>query len=337
MLILVAAAASFSPAASAFAGPTPIKAAASKANQQRFGVRLYDVPVDDMHNPRGLRYIIDFLPSGSVIHRRILVLNQENQTARFSVYPDTARISAGQFTGDAGETRSELTTWITVAHPSLTIRPHASALDMVTITVPSGATEGEHYGVIWAQQVAQSHGTSGININEVARVGVRVYLAVGPGGVPPTKFTITSLTAHRTGKDQPVLVAHVVNTGQRAVDLAGQARLSNGPGHTSAGPFREQQILTLAPGQSADMTFAPPKTLPDGPWLATVTLVSGFNTTIARATIDFAGATPASLWTRLPMLLLGAALLITLAILGLVLIRHARQSSRVPAEPGTSS
>ena len=44
---------------------------------QEFGARLVDVPVSEANNPRGLRYIIDYLPTGTTIHRRIFVENHE--------------------------------------------------------------------------------------------------------------------------------------------------------------------------------------------------------------------------------------------------------------------
>ncbi len=221
MLMLATAAGTMIPAASAFAGEPP----ASRPGMQRFGVRLVDVPVSAMRNPRALRYIIDYLAPGQAIHRRILILNEESRTAHFTVYPDAARIGHGLFTGDAGETRSELTRWITLKHGSLTLRPHASALDMVTIRVPRAAIRGENYGVIWAQQVAHGRTAHGLRITEVARVGIRIYLAVGRGGAPPTRFVITSLTGHWSTGGQPLLVARVRNTGGRAIDLSGQARL----------------------------------------------------------------------------------------------------------------
>jgi hypothetical protein len=255
---------------------------------QRFGVRLVDVPVDAAHNPRALRYIVDYLPTGTIIHRRILIMNQETRTARFTVYPDAAQIARGLFTGDAGKTRSELTEWIRVQHPAVTLAPGASALDLVTIKVPPVATRGEHYGVIWVQQTAHVHNTSGFGVNDVSRVGVRVYLAVGRGGSPPTNFTIASIAGRRSAKGWPSILVHVENTGGRAVDLNGTARLADGPGNSVAGPFRSQQIITLAPGQSGNMTFGPPRSLPNGPWQARVTVVSGLTTSAATATIQFA-------------------------------------------------
>jgi len=44
--------------------PAAVAAAHRPAGRvpQRFGVRLVDVPVDEAHNPRALRYIVDTCP-----------------------------------------------------------------------------------------------------------------------------------------------------------------------------------------------------------------------------------------------------------------------------------
>jgi hypothetical protein len=259
---------------------------APQAPHGSFGVRLFDAPVAEAANPRALRYIIDYLPTGTVIHRRILIANGEARTARFTVYAGAAHITAGQFVGDAGATRSELTGWVNVQQPVVTLAAGASVTDMVTIKVPAGATRGEHYGVVWVQQAAKARTGRGSSVIEVDRVGVRIYLAVGRGGAPPSSFNITSVTGHLTSARQPVIVAHVSNTGGRALDLNGTVRLADGPGNTSSGPFSARQIVTIAPGQSWNVTFAPPKSLPEGSWRATVALVSGLTTATATTTIQ---------------------------------------------------
>lgn len=269
---------------------TPVRLAGAPTAHERFGVRLVDVPVSEAGNPRAFRYIIDHLPAGAVIHRRILIVNDESRTVRFSVYPGAAHIVRGLFVGDAGATRNELTTWISVRHPAVTLAPRASVMDRVTIKVPRGATRGEHYGVIWVQQTAKSRRNGGFGVTEVSRVGVRVYLAVGRGGMPPTRFDIASITGRRLPSGQLVITAHVANTGGRAIDLNGSARLTDGPGNTRSGPFLAQKIVTLAPGQSWNVTFAAPRSLPSGPWRARVSLASGMTTADAAAAVRFAPA-----------------------------------------------
>jgi hypothetical protein len=313
--------------------PAAVAAAATQPETgpvQRFGTRLVDVPVSEAGNPRALQYIIDYLPTGTTIHRRILVMNGETRTAHFTVYPDAAQISNEEFIGDAGATRSELTGWISVQHPAVTLAPGGSEMDMITIKVPQGATRGEHYGLIWVQQTALVRRTNGVGVNEVARVGIRIYLAVGTGGAPPTVFAITSITGSRSATGQPSLVVRVDDTGGRAVDLSGTLRLTGGPGDSSAGPYPARKVITLAPGQSGNMSFVPPKSLPDGPWQAKVTLVSGITTTTGTQTVQFGGVVTAQTGLGL-MAWGGIALGIAVLGLGLVAIlvrRHAPRHRR---------
>jgi hypothetical protein len=298
------------------APPTP---AENALKQMHFGVRLVDVPVDEAHNPRALRYIIDFLPTGSVIHRRIMIINDEPRTAHFTVYPAAAQISNGMFIGAAGHARNELTGWITVQHPSVTIGPGGSAMDLVTIRVPRGATRAEHFGVIWAEQSQPVRSSPRVTVNVVARVGVRVYLAVGPGGVPPTSFAITSMTGQLPAPGKPTLTVGVRDTGGRAVDLDGRLLLSHGPGGISAGPFRDTHTVTLAPGQAGSLTFALPAALPAGPWTATVTLVSGQTTATARASVSFGARVAAASWASAATLAWGGGMLVGMVVIGSVL------------------
>jgi hypothetical protein len=315
-----------SPVASA---ATVARISAAPAPQGEFGVRLVDVPVSEADNPRAYRYIIDYLPTGTVIHRRILIVNQEARTARFTVYADAAHISGGQFVGYTGATRNELTRWVSVQHRAVTLAAGKSVMDTITIEVPPNATRGEHYGVIWVQQTARHRARAGgFGVTEVARVGVRLYVAVGRGGAPPTSFDITSITGRRTAAGQPVIVAHVNNTGGRAIDLNGTVRLSDGPGNTSAGPFPVKQIVTLAPGQSWNMTFAVPKSLPGGSWRATVALASGITKATATATIRLGpmvaarAARSAAQWVWLA---LGGLALVLVAAMGWYALQQRRR------------
>lgn len=316
------------PAASASAGATPPPTPAA----QRFGVRLVDVPVAEEHDPRAYRYIIDYLPAVTVIHRRITILNEESHPAHFTVYPDAAQIRHGSFVGDDGATRSELTTWIRVQHPELTLRPRSTAMDMITITVPRTPTRGEHYGVIWVQQESRGRTATGVALNELARVGVRIYLAVGPGGVPPTAFTISAITGHRTRPGGLVITARVHNTGGRAVDLDGTARLTGGPGGTSAGPYPAHQVVTISPGQSYPVSFLPGRSLPAGPWHARISLVSGFTRRTASATIRFSPAT-AGRWAGWTVLAWIAGLLAAALAAARFALRRTRRARTVVRTP----
>lgn len=320
-------------AATGAAGMVTAPAGASPSPSLRslgdFGVRLVDVPVSEAGNPRALHYIIDELPTGSVIHRRILLLNNEHKVVRFSVYPDAAHITGGLFVGDSGATPSELTAWTSVQRSSVTVAPGKTAMDMVTIKVPKGAAKGEHYGVIWVQQGAKPKPGARFGVSEVERVGVRVYLEVTRGGVPPTRYEITAVTGRWLASGQPVVAARVKNTGGRAVDLSGTLRLTDGPGRTRSGPFPAQKIVTLAPGQSWDITFAPPRSLPEGSWRATVSLVSGMTVATGTATVQLlppAAATPGLSAMTWVWLSLGGLALVLMLVMGRYALGHRRRA-----------
>ncbi len=151
----------------------------------------------------------------------------------------------------------------------------------VTIQVPRTASPGNLYGVIWAQETYLGKTGKGVNVVETNRVGVRIYLNVGPGGPSPVNFDITSISGTRSPRGQFMVVAQVNNTGGQAIDAAGTLKLTNGPGGLSAGPYHEPTV-TLAPGQSAPITVVMPNEMPKGSWLATIDETSGITQRSAR-------------------------------------------------------
>src|SRR6185503_8677363 len=165
-----------------------------------------------------------------------------------------------------------------------------------------------------------------------SRVGIRLYLSVGPGGPPAANFTIDSLTAKRSPDGRPVVLANVHNTGGRALDMNGTLELLGGPGGLSAGPFSATLGVTLAIGDTEPVTIALDKQLPSGPWDSQLRLRSGLIERIARATITYpdAGAslpattTPARPGWLYPALaaFLTMLLLVIAVLLGILLRRR---------------
>ena len=163
----------------------------------------------------------------------------------------------------------------------------------MTINVPSDAAPGEQYGVVWAE--VRSAPPAGGGVVQVSRVGIRIYLSVGPGGAPAADFTIDSLTAARSPDGTPLILATVRNTGGRALDMNGALQLSGGPGGLSGGPFPATLGTSLAIGDTEPVTIALDKQLPAGPWDVRITLRSGLLERSAHATVTFpvTGASPA--------------------------------------------
>lgn len=272
------------PAAGAFGAP----GAASDEGHTGVGVRLADAPVAAHDNSRARVYIVDHVAPGTVIERRIEVSNDTGSTARVVVYAAAADLVGGSFVGLEAETPNELSTWMSVSRPELSLAAGDKAKVAVEIDVPADAPPGEQYAAIWAQTTADS--ADGNGVTQVSRVGIRVYLSVGPGGEPASNFTIESFTAARSEAGGPMVQAVVHNTGGRALDLSGTLALTDGPGGLSAGPFPVDLGKTLGIGQSAPVNVELDEQLPDGPWKAEIEITSGLLTESAQATITFPDA-----------------------------------------------
>jgi hypothetical protein len=285
------------------------------------GVQLLDVPLAAYGDPRARLYIIDHLHPGTIIHRRIEISNTTASTVHIVSYPAAATISQGAFVGAAAHTPNELSTWTSVLPGASEVPAGGHAIATVTIAVPRNAPPGEQYSVVWAE--TRSDPASDGGITQVSRVGIRLYLSIGPGGAPASKFTIDSLTGKRSPDGQPMVVASVHNSGGRALDMSGTLQLSSGPGGLSAGPFAANLGTTLAIGATEPITIMLDKQVPDGPWHALVTLRSGLLERSARATISFPVTGTSS---RSPFLIvIVAAGFVVLLLVGVVAGRMWRQ------------
>lgn len=304
------------------AAPSPIAQGAAAGS---IGVRLVDVPAAARDDPRAQLYIVDHLAPGTVIRRRIEVSNTTASTAHVLLYPAAATVENGSFLGAAGHTPNDLSTWTSVDPDAADVPAGGTVMTTVTIAVPHDAAPGEKYGAVWAEVGSAPAGGDGVAV--VNRVGIRLYLSVGPGGPPAANFTIDSLTAKRSADGRPVVLASVHNTGGRALDLNGALQLLAGPGGLSAGPFPADLGVTLAIGDTVPVSIALDKLLPAGPWDAQITLRSGLVERSARANITFpdTGVSPPVRTTAIradggSRLLAMLVALATLMIIGLLLL-----------------
>ncbi|MFI2458218.1 peptidase [Streptomyces sp. NPDC019539] len=254
-------------------------------DQGLIGVRLVDAPVVRRADPRALSYIVDHLPPGTTIERRVEVSNKSSQRREFELYSAEAKIKDNHFVFSPGHTANELTTWVTTAPARLTLEPGEKARAVVKAAIPRAAAKGERYAVFWAQTSAPVDRTH--NVAAVSRVGIRMYLSVGPGGEPPSSFRISEFSVHRTEAGAPVVTAKVRNTGGRALDLKGKVDLSGGPGGLRAGPFYVRPGTTLLPGAVGTVAADLDPRLPDGPWAGKLSLESGTVKQHVSGTITF--------------------------------------------------
>jgi hypothetical protein len=321
----------------AFGNVAAAAGATTAAKPGSIGLRLVDVPVAAQNDPRAQLYIVDHLAPGTVIHRRIEVTNTTSAVANVVLYSGGASIENGSFLGAAGHTPNDVSTWTTVSPNAYDVAAAGKLTATVTVAVPRDAAPGEQYGVVWAE--VRSPAVADAGVTEVSRVGIRIYLSVGPGGSPAANFTITSLTAERGRDGEPRVVATVRNSGGRALDMNGTLQLLAGPGGLTAGPFPADLGTTLAIGDTEPVTILLDRRLPAGPWDAQIVLRSGLVEHRARATITFpdTGAAPPATTSAqsgnalLAVVGLTAALVCSIAGAVFVIRRRKRHSTGRPA------
>ncbi len=251
---------------------------------QGTGIRLLDVAAEDANDPRANQYIVGHAIPGATFERRVRVSNGTPDPVAVNMQGAAARIGDdGWVILGEGETPADsFASWVSFDTAEFVLAPNSVFDVTATIEVPPGTPPGERYGAI----VAQPPGIASGRVNLISGVGVRVYLSVG-GDEPVTDFEIDTLTASRTEEGAPSVDVGILNTGGRAIDVAGELELEDESGSVTAGPFPTALPRTLAPRSRGQVTVPLPNSLASGPWKVTATMRSGLVERVAEATIVF--------------------------------------------------
>jgi hypothetical protein len=323
----------------------PAIGASAQSDTGGVGIRLREAPTEREKDPRAVRSIVDHVKPGASFSRKFEVANTTKNRRTVQIYAAGADVKGGEFVVADDKIQNELSSWVSINMTSADLAAGQSVEPVLTIAVPKDATAGERYGVVWAELPPREPPGGGVAIRN--RVGLRIYLSVGPGGEPATDFRIESMTATRDATHRPVVQATIRNIGGRALDLTGNLRLSEGPSGLAAGPFDARVGTTLAIGASAPVAVPLSPELPDGPWKATIEMRSSTTVRTATATITFPSASGASAApvnaapigggskkSSLPVvpLVIGAGVALLLLFLLLLLLRR-RGSDPVTAMP----
>ncbi|MFI6256956.1 hypothetical protein ACIBCL_12650 [Micromonospora zamorensis] len=258
------------------------------AEDAAISIRMLDIPASRVQDPRAQVYIVDHLKPGATINRRVEVQNTSGETQKIDFYSGAASVENNAFTVPEGRTGNELSGWIRLKTSGIELDPGERRPVEVEIAVPRKASKGERYGAIWAQVTSAKERTG--NITQIHRVGIRVYLDIGPGGEPPTDFRIDGLAAEPGPGEFPVITAKVTNTGERALDMTGTLSLTRAA--VQAGPFKVTNGVTILPGQSGQVQIEVNQALPAGTWDVHAKLASGIVERTATGKISLPVAAP---------------------------------------------
>ena len=247
---------------------TPITGAAaatpSIAAPNSIGIRLVDAPSSSTTGSHAHSYIVERAAPGTRIRRRVEITNTTDSTAAIAVYPAAASVLNGNFGFAPAHAGNELSGWTSLSQHVVRVSTGGSAFETVTIAIPRKATFGERYAVVWAELSAPSAAPGGVTL--VNRVGIRMYVSVGPGGAAPANFGIGPLSAERSATGAPTVVARVHNGDKRTLDVGGTLSLSDGPGGLRAGPIPVTLGTALGPRETGTLSVRLDRRLPVGPW-----------------------------------------------------------------------
>jgi hypothetical protein len=281
---------------------------------------------DSSPDPRSRMYIVDHVAPGTEVRREIMVQNASPRPQHVELYASAAEIDGEAFVAVVERGGNDLSEWTTLERPSLDLEPGETERVGVTIAVPRTASEGERYAAVLAEVASPATETGALQ--QVNRVGIRVYLSVGPGGEPPTDFTIDDLEVHVPARGGwPVLRAQVTNAGERALDLSGEATLRREGGTITAGPFTTTAVVSVAPGGSGTVDIVLDEPLPGGAWHAEATLRSGDVERTAEARVqlpDFEGPQRSDRSGMVAGLIAGLVVAVALSLLVLARWHRAR-------------
>jgi len=286
------------------------------------GVKLDTVPASQRTIPLDRVYIVRHMNIGTSAQATITVSNTTTSAHKISLYAAAAYVRKGLFTFANGTQPNDLTTWTRLSTNKLTLRPDTETPVQVSINVPRTASQGERYAVVWAATTSP-HG----QVTEVNRVGIRMYIDVGPGGPPAPSFSIMAMAGARSPAGRPMVVAQVRNTGGGALSLTGTLRLQDGPGGTSVGPVPVSQDITLTSGTTGTVPVMMATRVPRGPWRAVLTLRADLLQHTGHQEITFPAPASGGTGWLLPAGIAAAVVLLALAAV-LVIRSRGRGRSR---------
>ncbi|XRQ14151.1 WxL protein peptidoglycan domain-containing protein [Actinomadura welshii] len=270
-------------------------------------------------------YFVYTLSPGQRVRDKVVISNLSDRALTFRVYAtDAFNTADGSFALlTADRQAADIGTWLAVGGaPTRTVEPGKSVTVPFTLTVPSGATPGDHSGGVIAAVTEQTTGAQGQRVNVDRRVAARVYARVN--GAVSSSLQVESL---KVAPDSPLLGSGDVKVTYRIrnagnVRLAATARLGvTGPFGAGLGGSVTRDVPELLPGNAYTFTDEVRGVVPAGPLTASLRLTpldpmeAG---SAARPTVRTAG------WWATPWPAVAALVLAVAAALHLVRRRRSR-------------
>ncbi|QGV77033.1 DUF916 domain-containing protein [Streptomyces ficellus] len=266
---------------------------------------------------------------GTTLSDRAIVTNTTAEKLTFRLYVADAyntERDGGLAVRGLKETQRDVGSWGKPEREVVTVPARSSVTVGFTLTVPRGASPGDHVGALVAVDERVQPG-AGSHIGVQRGVGARIYLRVhGPAkpglSVEDVRFTAQTPRIPWTGSSGSSVSYTLHNTGNVKLD----PRVSLDIGGLFVGGPDGRQLKNvpgeLLPGQKVRLTES---------WSGAP--FAGWGEVTVTATAEKARGTGSDSFLRVPWLLAG---ILALLIAAWLLIRHRRRKARRPAPAGGS-
>lgn len=268
----------------------------------------------DPGNPKTQSWFIYELKPGESQEDSITIMNLTEETIYIKVYPVDATTTQEGFFALIGEDekQNEVGTWIKMKSNVVTVGPHEYKDVPFTITIPKYTTIGDHPGGIVVQEVEKPNPKkSGIGLNIISRMGVRVYESV-----PGDKIANMDMSnfAYRLDNDHLVYTFTLENLGNIILDPNGMIQLKDQDGKI-VDTIHMPNLGSVFPHKPTFYTFKSDKERPlFGQFTATVTVNYAVTKAISRSLNIILYLKNWEYLIAIPLIILILALIITFTI-----------------------
>ncbi|MEV6010199.1 DUF916 domain-containing protein [Streptomyces sp. NPDC051976] len=274
---------------------------------------------------------------GTTVKDKVSVSNLSNDPMTFQVYGADAYNTprdGGFAVRGPDETNRDVGSWIRLAKNTLTVPARTRADIPFTLTVPAGASPGDHPGAIVALDTQTEKGSGSVAVGVRRAVGARVYLRVG--GPSLAALSVEHVTVSHgspwlpgTGGTAATIHYTLVNRGNVTLSPRLAVRATGLFGRTLLNRAARDLPLELLPGQQVSLT----EKWAGAPALDRVTVHLTVTTAAGGVHESAAASYLAAPWLAVGLVVAGLA-----ALLGWYVLRRrrrARPARETAEEPET--
>jgi hypothetical protein len=239
-------------AAVVIVAPAPARAAPG-------GDVRWSVQPSTAKGPDGRDYIIRKAAPGERITDYVGITNLTTRALTFDVYgTDAYNTEDGSFALlPAARKPTDLGSWISLGATRYTVEPNTRLDVPFALTVPAGATPGDHAGGVIASVAEERTDASGQKVLVDRRVAARVYVTVAGATAPTLSIDRVRLeyaqSANPANGGDMTVTYLVHNTGNLRLSGAGTVRVT-GPFGWELARTDAMEIPELLPGGSITVT-----------------------------------------------------------------------------------